>query len=213
MMYFLSTMHKAETDDFTTVMRKLPDGFRTTVMRRLPNGFHYEVPCPPLLVDYQQFMRGVDRGDQLIGYYNIGKRSRKWWKQCFSHLIESALLNSYILESEVFPTEHSRVGRNKRDFLSFRMDLAKQLIGGFQSRKCQGSPRSSEHLQLERLNIQLGHWPVKAEKKLVCVVCSTKRTKLHLSRAEMHHETRIKCSFCGVHLCIDGSPMLYEIPY
>ena len=99
--------------------------------RRSPNGLRYEVPCPSLLVDYQQFVRGVDRADQLIGYYNIGKRSRKWWKRSFSYLAESALLNAYILESEVFPTEHAQVGRNKRDYLSFRVDLAKQLIGDF----------------------------------------------------------------------------------
>ena len=31
-----------------------------------------EITCPPVLPDYQAYMRGVDRGDQLIGYYNIG---------------------------------------------------------------------------------------------------------------------------------------------
>ena len=40
------------------------------------------VTCPPLLPDYQTLMRGVDRGDQLIGYHNIGRRLKKWWKEC-----------------------------------------------------------------------------------------------------------------------------------
>ena len=63
--HFLSAMHVAE----------LPG---TTVRRRNPDGTATNVPCPPLLPDYQQYMRGVDRGDQLIGCYNIGHRSKKW---------------------------------------------------------------------------------------------------------------------------------------
>jgi len=39
-----------------------------------------DAPCPPLLLDYQKYMRGVDRGDKLIGCYNMGRRSKKSWK-------------------------------------------------------------------------------------------------------------------------------------
>ena len=63
--YFVSTLHIGESRG-VTVRRKNPDG--STI----------DVPCPPLLPDYQQYMRGVDRGDQLIGCYNIGRRSKKW---------------------------------------------------------------------------------------------------------------------------------------
>jgi len=93
--YFLSTMHKAECDEAITIRRKNPDGSQ-------PN-----VECPLLLPDYQQYMRGVDRGDQLIGYYNIGRRSVKWLKQCFAHLVECTLLNAYILHGQAFPHLHA----------------------------------------------------------------------------------------------------------
>ena len=39
------------------------------------DGMQEDVSCPPLLPDYQTFMRGVDRGVQLLSYYNIGRRS------------------------------------------------------------------------------------------------------------------------------------------
>jgi len=61
--YSLSTMHRAECDEAITIKRKNADGSQL------------DVECPSLLPDYQQYMRGVDRGDQLIGYYNIGRRS------------------------------------------------------------------------------------------------------------------------------------------
>ena len=81
------------------------------------------------LPDYQQYMRGVDRGDQLVGYYNIRLRSKKWWKVS-SYVIECALLNAYLLEKDLETEVHdsSVRGRRKRDFLDFCLDVAEQLI-------------------------------------------------------------------------------------
>ena len=63
-------------------------------------------------------MQGVDKGDQLVGYYNIGQRSKKWWKKVFSYVIECALLNAYLLEKDFEPEVHepSVKERRKRDF-------------------------------------------------------------------------------------------------
>ena len=66
--YFLSTMHRAELDIDVTVKRKNPDGTRT------------DVTYPPLLPDYQQYMRRVDRADQLVAYYNLSRRSKNGGK-------------------------------------------------------------------------------------------------------------------------------------
>jgi len=67
--HFLTTLHAASQD--------------VTVKRRTKDGTQEEVNCPPCLPDYQAYMRGVDRGDQIIGYYNLGRRSTKWWKRFF----------------------------------------------------------------------------------------------------------------------------------
>ena len=137
----------------------------------------------------------------MIGYYNIGRRSRKWRKRCFAYLVECALSNAFILNSITFPSLYRH---SKRDFLAFRLDVAKQLIGSFQSRqRSAGWPWSVEYQELDRLNVQLGHWPIRVERRLECIVCATKRNKLNLTRQEMHHEIRIKCSKCNVHLCIE----------
>ena len=71
--YFLSTLHVgASRGDI--------------VKRQNPDDRSVGVSCPPLLSDYQQYMQGVDKGDQLVGYYNIGQRSKKLWKK-FSHML------------------------------------------------------------------------------------------------------------------------------
>ena len=141
------------------------------------------------------FMRGVDRSDQLIGLYNIGRRSKKWWKRVFSHVLECAILNAYVLDSHIHPLEHALRGR-KRDYLTFRLQLTEELIGGFSSRKRAGRRPSGEHLNMQRLTIDLGHWPEQSPKSLGCVVCKTKKSR---------HESCIICSVCKVHLCIHGS--------
>ena len=43
------------------------------VKRRKLDGTQNDIPCPPVLPDYQAYMRGVDHGDELIGFYNVGR--------------------------------------------------------------------------------------------------------------------------------------------
>ena len=49
----------------------------------------------------------------------------KWWKRGSSHILEVCLFNSYVLD------QHGKEGDLKRDYLSFRIELAEALIGSF----------------------------------------------------------------------------------
>ena len=53
-----------------------------TVLGRQKDGTRLTVPCP-LLIDYNQFMGGVDRGDQVRGYYSCRTKCRKFCKYIF----------------------------------------------------------------------------------------------------------------------------------
>ena len=111
------------------------------------------------LVDYQAYTRGVDRGDQLEDYCNIGRRTTKWWTKVFAYVIQCCLLNSYVLNSHTHPVEHARLGRHKTDFFQFREE-ASELVGSFSSRKRVGRQQSAENQQLDWLNRELDHFPV-----------------------------------------------------
>ena len=111
-------------------------------------------------------MRGVDRGDQRISCYNIGRKSKKWWKRVFSYLIECVLLNAFILERHANPSLYDGT---RRDFLAFRTEVAHQLIGSFHFRQRAGCPSSKERATAAWLNVQLNHWPVQVEKKLLVI--------------------------------------------
>ena len=52
---------------------------------------------PLAIHDYIMNLRGVDKSDQLIGYYSFLRKSVKWWKKLFVHLISMTILNMHIL--------------------------------------------------------------------------------------------------------------------
>ncbi len=47
------------------------------------------------------------------------------------YLFEVCILNAFVLEGYVQPELHANKGRKKRDILSFRLELAHELISGF----------------------------------------------------------------------------------
>ena len=58
------------------------------VSRKQRDGSSLEVPCPASIISYNKFMGGVDRGDQLRGYYRCRSKSRKVYKYIFFFLFD-----------------------------------------------------------------------------------------------------------------------------
>ena len=52
-------------------------------------GRSMDVPCPESVRIYNCFMGGVDRGDQLRGYYQVRLKSRKCYKYIFWYVFDS----------------------------------------------------------------------------------------------------------------------------
>ena len=127
-----------------------------------------------------------------IKYYNLGRRSIKWWKVFFYSLVESTILNSFIMESDVREAEHTHIS-NRRDYLTFRLVLATELIGTFTSRKRLGRPRSDEHAERTRLNHNLDHYPRTVAKTKRCVVCEGTRRRKQLPVRDNRHESQTLC--------------------
>ena len=163
--YFLTTIHSA------------PPPGTYTVARRGDNGRTIAVPAPPCTIDYTTYMRGVDRGDQMIDLYNSGRRSKKWWKMLFFHLLECSMLNAYIFHQS---HPHQRV-----DHLQFHQDLASELLSGYSSKKrsFQDQPPNAKCLQPE-----LGHYPV-SDTLRDCVCCNVKGSKTGQDRKESRHRS------------------------
>ena len=121
---------------------------------------------------YAKYMAGVDRLDQNTRL-NKEKKTMRWHRRIEAKLRECALYNAYIIEGTV--VNHFPPNKRKRDLLSFRMDVAHELIGGFrQARKSFKRPRTISNGDDERLD-EKGHWPVPSgSADRLCVVCLKK---------------------------------------
>ena len=73
-------------------------------------------------------MGGVDKGDQYRKYYHVSVKSRKAYKYIFWFVFEVCVLNSFIV------SRYTDCTHNKT-YLSFRQELARQLIGNYNSHK------------------------------------------------------------------------------
>ena len=109
-----------------------------SVWCRQKDGRHVEIPCPLPIKIYNRYMGGVDKNDQLCGYYSVRTKSRKSYIYLFWFLFDVAILNSFILYGLSPAT-----GR-KKTLKDFRVELAHQLIGSYNSRKYGGQPHANE---------------------------------------------------------------------
>ena len=89
--------------------------------------------CPNSLALYNRHICGVDRNDQLRGYYHVRLKCRKYYKYIFWFMFDLAITNAYIL-SQSHPDHR---GNSLKDF---RTTLAKELIGTYSGRKQTGRP-------------------------------------------------------------------------
>lgn len=54
------------------------------------------VPRPHVVAEYNRSMGGVDLKYRMISYYRISMRRKKWPVHFFWHIIDLALINSWI---------------------------------------------------------------------------------------------------------------------
>ena len=85
-----------------TLLSTIHDDSMVTKVRRtrLAPGGREEISKPHLVEQYNTYMGGVDKSDQLLSYYGFSHRTVKWWRRAFYHLLDVANVNAYILYAE-----------------------------------------------------------------------------------------------------------------
>lgn len=84
---FISTVHK-KANLFGHVKRrtKVNGQYRPIYVRQ-----------PKIVEDYNKFMSGVDKSDQLLGKYETLRKTHRWWKTLFYHFVDISRVNSYLM--------------------------------------------------------------------------------------------------------------------
>ena len=128
---------------------------------------------PHVNVDYNKHMGGVDRFDQLISYYPVGRSGIKWWRYIMWFIVNLSIVNSWIVYSN---SERDPRPSKNYDHLQFRAD--EQLRAGHTSRKHRvGRKSKNADRDIARDVLHL-HEVVKVEsRKKICRECSQQKRK------------------------------------
>ena len=162
-----------------------------TVQRKKHDGTRITLRCPESIILYNKHMGGVDRGDQLRGYYRCRVKSRKFYKYIFFFLLDISITNAYILYKS-----SSSSARRINNMKDFRLKLSRELIGDYSSRR---RPGRISHIVK---SLPLLHFPIRIQqdsstsKRGKCMYCS----KVNKKRTD----TTWFCNECQMWLCHTG---------
>ena len=195
-----------------TMISTIHDNSMVPIQRRsrFAEGGHEVISKPQCIVEYNRHMGGVDLSDQMISYYSFSHRTVKWWKRVFFHLIDTTIVNAYILYSQ--STQSSR----KLTHVNFRIELAKGLLqqAGEEIEALSTDPRLQSGTRSDAIPPPLRmvgrHFPEKAPPtpsgrpaQLECALCSRKKGRCRVT-------TTYRCKTCVKALCIVPCFELYH---
>lgn len=86
-----------------------------------------QILCPVIIREYNRYMGGVDKSDQYMAYHNVLRRTVRFRKTPFYHLIDIALVNSFILYN-ILQVKASRKVISENDF---RVKLVLKIISKY----------------------------------------------------------------------------------
>ena len=84
---FMSTAYPGHQEGTTNQRGKYSGGRPSLV----------QVPLPSVVKNYNMYMGGVDKSDQLVSYHRIARQTKTYWKTIFYHLLEIAVTNAFVL--------------------------------------------------------------------------------------------------------------------
>ena len=118
----------------------IPGHSESVVSRRMKDkdgtSRRQELPCPKVIATYNVYMGGVDKSDQFLAYHNVLRRTVRFWKTLFYHLIDVAVVNSFILYNLL----RAEAGEKPVSENDFRDKLVLQIIEKYGRKRQEKKP-------------------------------------------------------------------------
>jgi hypothetical protein len=154
-----------------------------------------DVIKPLSVLEYNKHARGIDQGDQMMNLYSVKRKTKKWYKKLFFHLVDMCAYNSYIIYKSFHPAT---------SYLKYRLDLINCMLEryGRSNRECLG-PRGTDNPLRLTAKHYLEFNPATKNRnhgQRLCQVCSLTNQK----NKRVKRMTVYRCSQCKIPLCPVG---------
>lgn len=156
-------------------------------------------------------MGGVDLSDQIGQYYSCLRKSTKWYKKLFFHLLNVCVINAYILCKKYAPdTGH------KMEHHAFRVSLCEALLHEAEEAPRPMTERGRKCVGEKPSRLTGRHFPdyipakpgAKRQRPLRdCVGCNPKKSKRPTHKRK---QTSFWCPDCSVALCVPNCFQVYH---
>ncbi|XP_025196777.1 piggyBac transposable element-derived protein 4-like [Melanaphis sacchari] len=141
------------------------------------------------VIKYNESMGSVDKTDMLLSSVECVRKTVKWYKKVYFHLIDMSLLNAY--------SAYKQVTGKHPALADFQLELIRQIIDRYRSKV--KSPKFypikiDELLQTQKMHF-LSEVPTTEKGKSVrrrCALCN---------KNQKRKDTKYLCKECGVGLC------------
>lgn len=154
---------------------------------------------PNIILDYNMYMGGVDRVDQILHGYESFRKTLKWYKKYFFYLLDIAIYNSLI----IWNCFHA----SRQSFYEIKTNIIMGLLKHYHN------PMDNFHYKGKRNHFhplrfhsrcflkKLPPTNKKCHPMKRCAWCKTKNIR---------KETRYYCKNCNVPLCVTPCFELYH---
>lgn len=140
---------------------------------------------PTMVIDYNSNIGLVDKSDMMLSSTECARKTTKWYKKMFFHVLDLMMYNAYVMYKSKF--------QFKCGLSSFKLAVLEELFNRTGSAKNRRSAQSvsSNILRLEGKDVS--HFPTHTGSDKRCFIC--------LSH-QIRSMTRFQCTICNVALCI-----------
>ena len=157
------------------------------------------VEKPRIICQYNNYMNGLDKCDQYLNYYSMGRKSIKWWKIVFFRLIELCVVNAII----IYFHKNADIALKRQAHKYFREALARELVQELLDAKenphNENADVSAQCQSKELVRLRGKHFPVSQyPKRGRCVRCGYEKNK---SKKYKDKKTSNFCEKCLKFIC------------
>ena len=150
---------------------------------------------PSTVLCYNKNMGGIDQVDRKVKTYESQRKSTKWYKKVFFHLVDLCVYNSYMVWKILHPG-------SVLTYKQYILAIIKKIFQEFPpDATTKGKPPTNP--QLRKIGNHFPNPNIKNGK--------SGYSNCHLCKLESKRvQTKFKCTVCNVFLCINTNPSCFQ---